>query len=730
VKPTLVRSLAIVFVLPILAHAHILLGYALSDPIYRFGNIGSAAAGRFPGGATIDPNYGFIDQALTTRAMALLLSGHLPWWNSLEGFGAPLAGEMQSSSLFPFSPLVLLPNGNLILNIVLAILAGIGMLVLLRVLGIDPWPALVGAILYEMCGTFSWLSGSWSYAIAWLPLLVLGIERCRSMDLRSIRLGVLLVAVSVALLMYSGFIETAYLEGLVGVSWAFARLFGIGIRVGIRYAAALCFGATLGFAIAAPIVVAFANTLAMSIVGMHDGSSPAGALPKTALLQKFVPYVYGPIFASRQADVSTIWGQTGGYVGFIVAALALTGLIGARYRAVRIALAITVVLGFSAMFGGPLQSLVLAIPGVKYTASYRYIDPAIAFAFSILTAFALDDVIVLQNIGGRIAIGLFGALGLVAVAFGFGAEDISGPAAAADLDLSGWHVFSFWELAIASFAVCAALVVRAARMRATILGFAACMEAFVFLVIPTLSNPTGATIALAGVRYLRQNVGLHRVYSLGPLAPNYGSYFGVASLSYNDLPVPKRTVAYIKEHLDPLADPITFLPIPRAGLSVSENFAQRFTAFERVGVKYVLSQPGDPTPVPSAVLKFRDSAMNIYELPNPAPYFRAPGCTIDATSRASVTSRCNAPSTLCRIELNAPGWTANLDGRTVVPTDCDEIFQGVRIPVGISHLSFMFSPPHERAAGYAASMALVVLLVLALSLVRGSSLRHADRPTF
>jgi hypothetical protein len=433
-------------------------------------------------------------------------------------------------------------------------------------------------------------------------------------------------------------------------------------------------------------------------------------------IQKFVPYVYGPIFASRQADVGTVWGNTGGYLGFVASALGIGGLFGKRYRAVRIVLAIVVILGFAAILGGPLQKLVLLIPGVKYTAYYRYIDPAISFAVCVLCAFALEDVLA-QKVARRIALGLVATIGVTAYAYSLAFSYISGPAAAVDADLAAWHVFSLWELGVAVGAMCLGLLVLSTRSRATILGLAACAEALLFLVIPTLSNPTGATIALGGERYLRDHAGFSRFYTFGPIFPNYGSYFGLASLAYTDLPVPARTVAYVKDRLDPLADAVNFLAtMPRVGMTQRDNFAQRVGAFESVGVKYVLTPPDDPIPTPLARRRYRDLSMAIYELPNPAPYFSAPGCAITALSRTSVTTQCAAPSLLCRLELNAPGWTADVDGRSERPGDCGEIFESVNVPSGTSHVSFRFVPPYEPIALVVAAIAFAGLLALALSL--------------
>ena len=83
-------------------HLPYLLGVSEANPLGpRSGLAYSVLTGPLGGSQTIDPNNGFISQALSHRAMLDLVHLHLPWWNPYEGTGTPLAGEMQSAALFP-----------------------------------------------------------------------------------------------------------------------------------------------------------------------------------------------------------------------------------------------------------------------------------------------------------------------------------------------------------------------------------------------------------------------------------------------------------------------------------------------------------------------------------------------------------------------------------------------------------------------------------------------------
>ena len=97
---------------------------------------------------------------------------------SLQWCCLPLATEAQNAAFFlPFVLLLALPAGIVWLKIAMQIVAGLSMLGLLRRLDLSPRAALTGAILAECNGSFAWLAHAPILPIAFLPLLLLGIER-------------------------------------------------------------------------------------------------------------------------------------------------------------------------------------------------------------------------------------------------------------------------------------------------------------------------------------------------------------------------------------------------------------------------------------------------------------------------------------------------------------------------------------------------------------------------
>jgi hypothetical protein len=250
------------------------------------------------------------------------------------------------------------------------------------------------------------------------------------------------------------------------------------------------------------------------------------------------------------------------------------------------------------------------------------------------------------------------------------------------------------------------------------------LDAIVLFLIPRLSEPRGVEYALGGIRYLQEHLGLQRFYTLGPIAPNYASYFGIASINHNDVPISVRWTDFIKEHLHAYLDsPSLFigtqhyeksLPSPEAELRRNLEW------YQWVGVKYVVKDA--PTLFAGTPLVYRDAAMAIFELPDAKPYFEAPdgGCRLVPDSRTSLLAECRRPAQIVRRELFFPGWSATRDGSPLPIDAYGELFQAVTVPAGTSHLAFEYAPVHARAGFWCFLLGVVgTAAAFALTLRRG-----------
>ena len=223
------------------------------------------------------------------------------------------------------------------------------------------------------------------------------------------------------------------------------------------------------------------------------------------------------------------------------------------------------------------------------------------------------------------------------------------------------------------------------------------LEAVLLFGAPILSAPRNFGFDMGGVAFLQNHLGLQRFYTLGPILPNYGSAFGAAELNYDDMPVNKYLVQYFKDHLDPFMDATNTKPNWHRGRNPSNNqiIRSKFPAYGMVGVKYIVTNPGEDLGAWMQPV-YRSDVMGIYELPRFTPYFSGRDCEVQATSRDQVEVRCLRPTTVVRLESFTPNWKASINGYPAKVSMYDGLFQSVEVPSGTSTVRFTYECPHGR----------------------------------
>ena len=694
----------LVVLFPLLLNFVTITGILKADPMLLYSGLGYHAQHHLlDGRPTNDPSVGYVSQPLGYRAAMDLLQGHIPWWNPYDGVGLPLAGDMQPAALFPLILIQALPGGMLWFNILLEIIAGLATFFLLRQLGFGNWLALVGAFLYEANGFFAWFSHSPINPVPFLPLLLLGIERARVQAQRGRAGGWIWIVIALAWSLYAGFPEVAYLNGLLAGCWVILR-FVQGKMWKERWAflGKVALGGAGGLLLAAPLLIAFLDFTSVAYLGRHAGTFGNSHLAIGALPQLALPYLWGPISSFFGSGTENIWNNIGGYAGVGLLVLAITGLVGSREAGLRRLLGGWVLVSLCATFGMPLiHDLITAIPGVSLIAYFKYFPPSWELALCLLAVFAIEDVRQLDRkvLLTRLAIGS-GVVVAIAVA-GF------------LLSLKLWHTlwdrggsYHIWfrgSLLVGALVIVGLLAagrIEKHGLRMAWIGSIVILEAALYFCIPIGAYPTRGSLELGGVSFLQQNLGYQRFYTLGPIAPNYSAYFGIASINHMYNPVTQSWVDYIAGHFNAhLHNPNHF-----TGLDVNSVDALRdnLANYEAVGVKYVVAQSGNnpfsqnesEVPLPQAV--YSDQVMTIYELPNPALYVNAPGCTLETISRTDFVVNCSAPSTLTRLEENMAGWRAEVNGKPMAILPYGEIFQQIALPEGRSVVHFSFVPSHMQ----------------------------------
>jgi hypothetical protein len=687
------------------ANALYLFGVFDPNPINLYSQLAAIThSGWWPGLPEADPNAGITAQTLGHLVAEDWLGGHIPWWNPFEGLGAPLAGEMQSGGLFPPNLLLVFSNGQVYLHALLELIAGLSTYALLAEMRLGRLAATTGGVVFALCGTFAWFSHAPANPICFLPVVLWGVERTAA----NRRGGPVLIGVGLALSLYAGFPETAYIDGLLAAAWALARLVTSAPEQRRRFVLALAAGSGLGLLLAAPILVAFVDYLPASELGGHNAFGNVH-LPALAAPQMVLPYIYGPVdaFSSHSVTLTDLWGNVGGYLSLPLVVLGTVGAFSRRHRVLCIVLVLFLVVALGRSFGipGP-QQLVNLLPGMKTVAFYRYSQATWVMAALALACIGLDELV--QHQVSRRRMLAAGGVGLAVVA----ASVLESRSLLHQLDglANHWAWASLgWALFVVVTLTAGALLLKG-RRRAVLLAVVVIVDALAMFVVPQGSAPRAVAIYLAPTRYLAAHLGSSRFYSVAPIAPDYGSYFGLSSLAMRDLPEPKHYVSFVATQLGIEPGP-SLAPLPAV-----TNFLEHLPQFEQAGVKYLLT-PGDfvlpklPA-TPSLALVFSGPSADIWLLPHPGGLYTTTsgGCRVSQQELESVVASCHSSGHLVRRELDMRGWSVTVNGKSAHIVS-DGVFQQVALPRGDSHVKFVFMPPYMTLAlaAFVLGLALAVI---------------------
>jgi membrane protein YfhO len=274
---------------------------------------------------------------------ALAANGELPLWNPYAFSGIPLIGDGQTAMFYPPNWLFLLLPGSAALNYDVLLqfsIAGIGLFLFVRSLGLGRLPAFLGAVAYMFCGFLtarvvhlSILSGA-----ALIPLLFLCIERALHTGARrwfaaaACAVALQALAGHPQVPVYSALAITLYTLVRAGERWwstsDWRWLYGMPLRLAGIY--------LLGYGLAAiqlaPWVelASFSPRAARASFDFVFGGSMAGS---NWLLFVF-PYLYGSIepgiYGAQPLGIPTavkLW-EHSAYIGMLPLALAAYALLG------------------------------------------------------------------------------------------------------------------------------------------------------------------------------------------------------------------------------------------------------------------------------------------------------------------------------------------------------------------------------------------------------------------
>jgi hypothetical protein len=459
--------------------------------------------------------------------------------------------------------------------------------------------------------------------------------------------------------------------------------------------------------LAAPLLIASVDYINHADLGFHATSYYLSAhLPTQGLPQLVLPYIYGPIFgyADPKFVLPTIWGDDGGYLSTSLLLFALIGLFSSSRRGLRLVLLIWIALVLARIYGEPplVGDVLGVLPGMSRVAFFRYATASLELPVVILAALGLDQLA--ARPAPRLRLAWMALLSIALV----GAAAIAARPLAHQLGPVFSHRPYFrgavaWGTAVVIAGAVLALV-RNSRARTGLLALLVACDAVVLFMVPELSAPRSVRTDLAPVAFLQRHLSpTSRFFTLGPLQPNYGAYFGVASLNINDIPIPSAFAHYVKRRLDAVVDPTVFVGnsggfrspfLPSAQHELLRNLA----GYRNAGVTYVLTPAHQALPQSPNTLRlvYRSPSTWIYHLAGAVPYFTptSPGCRLRIENREAVRLSCRTPAVLIRRETDLAGWSAQIDGRPARVRQADGFAQAVRVGAGAHRITFDYAPPN------------------------------------
>lgn len=702
-----VSPIAIILLIPFLVAFPDLTGLLKSNPMLTYGYMGiGVTPGILPGTPYLDPNVGYTIQALGKLADQLWLKGSVPWWNHYSGAGMPLAAEFQPAAFSPANLLLLLPHGVIFRHLFMQYVAGIGTYFFMRQIGLSAIASSTGALLFAQNGALALFAHAPPDPGCFLPWVLLGVEYAAiSSDTgASIYHGWVLLSAALAAMILAGFPETAFICGAFVGFYSTWRWFKCHARYSM--AGRVLVGLIVGIALSAPQVLAFAEFLPSAIVGGHNGVFGHMGLGPDSIIPFFLaPYVYGPLVAFHSIRIYSVLGNLGGYSGLLILVVAAAGMAARRDSLVWVLIVWIILCALKIFEFGPVANVWNLIPGMTTVAFYRYASSAFEFAVILLACFGLEAIVEESENTNLLAL-----VSIIACLAGLIVGCFKLPSLWGEFSnmpgVQHWIAGSFAWMTLSSISAVIIIAIRHVKHRGALLACLLIFDATVMFSIPTLSTPRQGYVDRVAVAFLKKNLGWQRFYTLGPIAPNYGAYFQIASINHDYLPVPVEWTSYVKSHLDPLADDIAFWR-PSDGLTA---FRAHLVDFSNLGVKYLVTAR-NIAPFPNVRPVFQDALLAIFLVPNSRPYVSTSlaNCSIIIKSRDFIEANCSHPAQLVRREMFFPGWDAYVNGKEVHILKVDGLFQSIDLPAGTSRIRFQYAPPHVIWGWSAFWMGIIVL---------------------
>jgi hypothetical protein len=638
-----------------------------------------------------------------------LRSGRLPFWNPYQYAGTPYWSNGSSAPLFPLHLLFAalpLQAGWVLLPWLRWMVAGMGARALARTLGLSEPAALLAAIVYPLSGM---LVGFALYpmgsALALVPWVLWAVER-----LASGRSGAPTLALATGLQLLAGHPETAVHTALLSALYLAVR--GTAPGVGAPGAwGRLAAGWTLGGALAAVQILPLALTLAASSrwqAGPGEFAEPLGRL-LTQPLRLVLPDLYG------NPAHGTWWGPynylaTAVYAGALALPLAAAGLgrIGrpaaGTFDRRWLAVAAVLALSFAGAYHLPGVRQLLGAPPVLERAAHHRLIFGIELSLALLAAAGWER--------------WRSARGARALA--------AGAALAAAMLVAAWLGFAgeWWERGLISGRVArtaavlgGAVLLLAAyklpdRRRRALAALVPVVFAADLALAHAATNPGLPAARLypetGAVRFLQERGG--RIAAVGrALHPNAAMVYRLHDVRGDDS-VKLASYERLAAERFGADHPTYFVPI--------RSWDPAW--LDRLGVRWVMTDPGTAAPVSSWRLAYDGADARVYERTGALPPARWRGGGAEGWRTEIILRRPGrwrvrwaAPERdlLVIAEVHDPGWSARTGGGPVPVRVVEGVLLGVELGPGEGELELVYRPAGIGWGAAAGAAALAVVLV-------------------
>ncbi len=641
----------------------------------------------------------------TSLAWTQVHHGQLPLWNPYNALGLPLAFNWQSgvfsvpALLGYLAPLHLAYTVQVLVTLALA---GTGVYVFARVLGLGVMGAVMAGTIYELSGVFmgflGWPIGGVMAWVGWIfaatTLVVRGGHRLR---------GVAFLAVVGACAVYAGQPDALVVLGpslVVFVVVVLVRGRGPERRRVARASVDLVAAAVIGLGLSAPLLLPGLQLIPGSV--FRNATRVNNAIPLHNLTSLMLPgFSASSLAHSRFFSVGA-----SDYVGVIAIVLAAMALALRGKRPEVLALGAVGVVMFALAFVVPVASVMNQLP---FRARWHLGVVMVSFAVAVLAGVGVDIVVksgrdwaVRTWVGAGFGVSIL----VLAALWVVGRGTLTPPAAHQRADSFIWPAVQV----VVGLAVCGLLSVRLGRGQDRTRWWAgalliACETAFLAGVgaslwssSPTFVAPTVAEVSLAkavGASVVGFGARSCEAPPTIGILPEANILVGVRELSAYDPITPQAYFPAL--HAKPTIPVSAFCPVVRSAV-----IARRY------GVGYVLVHYGQPIPV-GGVYDQRVGDEYLYRIPGvaqatvvPAPSGRALPAVDAPGQAASVTGPdpavrhvvTDAPGpTVLRLRLtDLPGWHATIDGRPLALQRFAGVMLQARIPPGRHVVVLQYRP--------------------------------------